>query len=520
MEDWPTGQLKALHFGKFFLLPNCRIFYFIKLDTEEINMSSKPMNLLFILSDEHNPSMMGSSGHPVVKTPNLDELSKQGTRFKNAYCNFPICVPSRASLATGRYAHKIGSWDNASPYIGEIPSWGHRLTEQGHRVTTIGKLHYRQDEDDTGFPDKRLSMQVLDGFGDIYSLIRDNMATREGRNKISKAGPGDSSYTRYDRAITNEAVQFLQNEANNSDNPWVLFVSFVSPHPPLTAPKEYYDMYPLEDIDLPLDYTLHTRPNHPVIDEYRRVWKLDEELDEHTIRKGRAAYYGLCSFLDAQIGEVLNALRESGLADSTRIIYTSDHGDNLGEHGLWFKSSMYDASVSVPFIISGPDIPKGNVVENNISLIDCFPTIVDAVGAELAEEDRDLPGVSLLELARGETNHQRTVFSEYHAAGSIAGTFMIRGERYKYIHYVNYAPQLFDLKEDPHELNNLAENEAYREVLADCERQLRTIVNPEEVDLEARKDQQRRLDEYGGRDHVIGEGLKITDGTPVPSQFH
>jgi choline-sulfatase len=481
-------------------------------------MSTKPMNLLFILSDEHNPSMLGSSGHSVVKTPNLDELSKQGTRFEHAYCNSPICVPSRASLATGRYVHEVGAWDNAAPYIGGIPSWGHRLTEQGHRVTTIGKLHYRQDEDDTGFPDKRLSMHVLDGTGDVFSLVRDNMPVRGGRSKITEAGPGDSEYTRYDRAITKEAVQFLRNEANNDDKPWVLFVSFVSPHFPLIAPQEYYDMYPLEDIDLPRDYTLQTRPKHPAIDEYRRVWKLDEELDEHTIRKGRAAYYGLCSFLDAQIGEVLSALRESGLDDSTRIIYSSDHGDNLGEHGLWFKSSMYDASVAVPFIISGPDIPKGKVVENNISLIDCFPTIVNAVGAELAEEDRNLPGVSLLELARGETNVQRTVFSEYHAAGSLTGTFMIRGERYKYIHYVNYPPQLFDLQEDPHELNNLAENEAYREVLVDCERQLRSFVNPEEVDREARKDQLRRLDENGGKEQVIGQGLKIPY-SPAPSQF-
>lgn len=482
-------------------------------------MSSKPMNLLFIMSDEHNPHILGCSGHPVVKTPNLDELSKQGARFQNAYCNFPICVPSRASLATGRYAHEIGSWDNASPYIGGNSSWGHRLTEQGYQVTTIGKLHYRQDEDDTGFPDKRLSMHILDGVGDIFSLVRDHMPLREGRRKIAGSGPGDSSYTRYDRAITKEAVHFLRHEAYNHDKPWVLFVSYVSPHPPLIAPKEYFDLYPLEEIDLPSDFSLDMRPKHPVIDEYRRVWKLDEELDEDTIRKGRAAYYGLCSFLDAQIGEVLRALREAGLDDSTRIIYTSDHGDNIGEHGLWFKSSMYDASVSVPFIISGPDIPQGKVVENNISLIDCFPTIINAVGAEFAEEDGDLPGVSLLELARGETNVQRTVFSEYHAAGSIAGTFMIRGERYKYIHYVNYPPQLFDLIEDPHELNNLAENEAYQDVLADFDRQLRSIVNPEEVDREARRDQQRRLDEHGGKEHVLGQGLKITNGTPVPPQF-
>jgi choline-sulfatase len=482
-------------------------------------MSSKPMNMVFILSDEHNKEMLGCYGHPVVKTPNLDSLAEHGVRFSNAYCNSPICVPSRASMATGRYVHKIDAWDNATPYTGTLPSWGHRLTEQGYHVTTIGKLHYRDDGDNTGFPDKRLSLHVQDGVGDIYSLIREDMDPRpQNRQKILEAGPGESSYTRYDRGIADAARRFLQEEAPYFDKPWVLFVSFVSPHFPLIAPQEYFDMYPLESVIFPKQYSMAERSMHPVLEEYRRVWDTSDEFDESAIRKAVAAYYGLCSFLDDQVGTVLRTIKETGLEETTRIIYASDHGDTLGDHGVWFKSTMYEGSVGVPFIMAGPDLPKGKVMDNHISLVDCFPTLIEAVGARLTEEDGDLPGTSLLPMARGESKKQRTVFSEYHAMGAVTGVFMIRQDRYKYVYYVGYRPQLFDLKEDPNELNDLADNPAYQDILAACERELRTIANPEEIDRLAREDQARRIAEHGGRANIIKEGLKIAY-SPVPQQF-
>jgi choline-sulfatase len=481
-------------------------------------LSSKPQNLLFIFSDEHNRDMLGCNGHPVVQTPNLDRLARDGVNFKNAYTNCPICVPARASLATGRYVHEIGSWDNAAPYIGESPSWGHRLVEQGYQVTTVGKLHYRDSGDDTGFPDQRLPLHVLDGTGDVYSLVREAglPVKGSGRERVLEAGPGESSYTRYDRAITKEAVKFLREEAAAKEQPWVLFVSYVSPHFPLIAPKEYFDLYPPESIVFPKQYGLDQRPQHPVLEEYRRVNGLAGELDEAAVRNAIAAYYGLCSFLDAQIGEVLSALREDALDQSTRIIYTSDHGDTMGEHGLWFKSTMYEGSVSVPFIIAGPDIPKSKEIVQNISLIDCFPTILEAVGARPTETDRDLPGVSLLPLAKGVDASDRTVFSEYHASGSITGVFMIRDERYKYIHFVDYQPQLFDLIEDPHELNDLAGDPSYSEIVEVYELKLRTIVNPEQVNARAKLDQQRRLELHGGRERVLAQGFKIPF-TPAPT---
>jgi choline-sulfatase len=482
-------------------------------------MSSKPMNLLFILSDEHNKDMMGCAGHPVVQTPNLDRLAANGVRFNNAYCNNPICVPSRASLATGRYVHQIGNWDNSAPYVGEFPSWGHRVEEQGYKTTTIGKLHYRDDSDDTGFPDKRISLNVMDGIGDIFSLVRDNLEPRtSSRDKITEAGPGSSSYSRYDLAIAEEAVQFLQNEAHIQEKPWVLFVSFVTPHFPLIAPQEFYDLYPLESVIFPKQYSLAVRPMHPVIEAYRQCSAVQDEFDEHTIRKAVAAYYGLCSFLDHQVGKVLQTLEDEGLSGNTRIIYTSDHGDTLGDHGVWFKSTMYEGSVGVPMIISGPDIPEGKVVETPVTLVDCYPTIVDCVGASLNEQDADLPGTSLLQLAKEESDPSRIAFSEYHASSSITGTFMIRNGKYKYIHYVYFAPQLFNLEEDPNELNDLAMDLTYTEVLMECEQKLRRIMDPEETDRKVKQAQAEKVMQYGGREAVLKGGYAIPY-SPVPPQF-
>lgn len=482
-------------------------------------MGSQPMNLVFILSDEHNKAMTGCYGHPVVQTPNLDRLAENGVRFDNAYCNCPICVPSRASLATGQYVHQIGLWDNSAPYTGTPSSWGHRLAEQGYRVTTIGKLHYRNEQDDTGFPDQRIPLHVMDGIGDIYSLIRDELRPRaSSREKIVEAGPGDSSYTRYDRAIAEEAVRFLKEEAPRQEKPWVLFVSLVTPHFPLIAPPPFYEMYPHESVVLPRQYSLSERPKHPAIEAYRRSSATQDEFDETVVRKAVAAYYGLCSFLDEQVGQIMRAVEEEGLSDRTRILYTSDHGDTLGEHGVWFKSTMYEGSVGVPMILSGPDIPKGTSVDLPVSLVDCFPTILDGVGAEPHTDDARLPGASLLPIARGESRPFRTVFSEYHASGSMTGAFMIRFGAYKYVHYAGCPPQLFDLETDPGELRDLAGQPSYADVLQACEEELRRIADPELTDRRAKRDQAEKVALHGGREAILRQGVKIPY-SPVPPQF-
>jgi choline-sulfatase len=475
--------------------------------------------MLFIMSDQHSPHVCGCYGNPVIQTPNIDRLAANGTRFAHAYTPTPICVPARASFATGRYAHTLGAWDNAKPYIGtEADSWGHRLTAQGHKVVTVGKLHYRQVGDPSGFPDQRLPMHVLEGVGDQFGLLRGKMPVRqESRNHVLRAHAGESEYIRYDRATAQASARFLRDEAGNEEQPWALFVSFVLPHFPLVAPREYMDRYPPESLPFPIQGAFEEWPHHPGIDDHRRFCALDTPFDEAELRNALSAYYGMVNFLDDQIGVVLQALEEAGLADDTRIIYTSDHGEMLGEHGLWWKSSMYEASVSVPLILAGPDVPAGRVVETNATLIDGFPTIVDCVGADFAPQDADLPGESLWVLAQ-EPDRARTVFSEYHTVYCASAMYMLRDERYKYIHYIDYPPMLFDLLNDPDELHDLAGDPRYADVLNRFDQQLRSMLDPEAVDQEAKADQHRRLEAAGGAEAVAAAGVKIPY-TPAPAQF-
>lgn len=299
---------------------------------------TQPTNVLLICSDEHTRRVLGCYGNALVRTPNLDALAAGGTRFTNAYSPFPICVPARACLATGRYAHQLGTWDNGAPYTGaEAPSWGHRLTAQGHTVTTVGKLHFRSANDPTGFPDQRLPMHVLDGKGDIFGLLRADSPVRPAsvRKYANEAGAGESEYTRYDRAIAQEAAQWLTREAVGQAEPWALLVSLVHPHFPLTVPEEYLRLYPPEAVPLPLRGRPEEWPQHLALTWRRRIQALDEPFPEATLRRAIAAYYGMVTFLDEQVGIVLRALAASGQAETTRIVYTTDHGEMLGDHGLW-----------------------------------------------------------------------------------------------------------------------------------------------------------------------------------------
>ncbi len=479
----------------------------------------KPTNVLFINSDQHSKRVFGAYGNGVVRTPNLDTLAARGTRFENAYCPTPICVPSRASLATGRYAHTIDSWDNGTPYVGtEAPSWGHRLTSQGHKVTTIGKLHYRKVGDPSGFPDQRLPVHVLDGVGDVYGCLRDAMPTRpQSRTQVIEAGAGESEYTRYDRAIARESVKWLREDAQGQDKPWALFASFVHPHFPLIVPDQYFNLYHPDDLPMPVQWSPDAWSQHPFHRWQRAKQALDEPFDEPTIRTAVRAYYGMVSFLDEQIGLVLQALEDSGQAENTRIIYTTDHGEQLGEHGMWWKSSMYEGAVGVPFLVAGPDVPAGKVSNTNVNLTDCFPAIVEAVGAAPAPEDAELPGESAFALAQ-QGDKRRVVFSEYHAILSPTAMYMVRDERYKYVHYVGMPPQLFDLEDDPLETRDLGQDPAYAETRAALERELRAICDPEATDRRAKADQQRRVAEAGGPDAVLAMGVKIPY-TPAPEEF-
>jgi choline-sulfatase len=467
----------------------------------------RPRNLLFIMSDEHSRRVLGCYDHPMIKTPNLDRLAARGVRFTDAYCNSPICVPSRASFHTGRYPHQIRFWDNAMPYDGSVPSWGHRLTQAGHRATSIGKLHFRSTEDDNGFTEEIMPLHVVDGEGDPLGLIRRPLPVRKATLKLAKdAGCGDSDYQHYDDKIATAAAQWLDERSKDrADKPWVLFVSFVCPHFPLIARKEWYALYPEEAVPRPALYETAERPDHPYVAALRECQVFDKGFDEQKLRKAIAAYFGLVSFVDHNVGRLLGVLERTGLVNETRVIYTSDHGDNLGTRGLWGKSTMYEESAGVPMILAGPEVPQGIACREVVSLIDCFPTILDCVGQQRLAADADLPGASLFDIVRG-TAPRRTVMSEYHASGSATGAFMIRKGQFKFVYYVGMPPQVFDLDADPQETRDLARDEGYRGIVTDCEAALRRVVDPEAADRQAFADQAERLAAAGGAEAVLARG--------------
>jgi len=228
------------------------------------------------------------------------------------------------------------------------------------------------------------------------------------------------------------------------------------------------------------------------------------------------AYYGCVSYLDYNVGQVISALEDAGLRDNTLIIYTSDHGENLGARRIWGKNNMYEESAAVPMIIAGPGIPAGNVSTTPVTLIDIGPTVLDAIGhAEVAVEEK-LPGNSLIKIANASDDPDRVAFSEYYASGADRASFMIRKGKYKYITYVGYEPELFDLEKDPEELNNLSQNAGHADIVKAYDGILRAMVDPEEMDELAFRDQTALVEKCGGREKVCGKGaIQIS---PVPGE--
>ncbi len=474
----------------------------------------EPSNVLFLMSDEHTREVLGCYGNQKVQTPNMDLLAASGTRFDNAYTPSPVCVSARASLATGRWVHETGSWCSAEPYTGSQPGWGHGLIANGHRVVSIGKLHYRSKRDANGFDREYMPMHVLNELGWVKGLLRDPLPSYdEGTRELSaQLGAGDTAYTRYDRRICNVTCDWIERHGLEQRQPWVLFVSFVSPHYPLQAPQAFHDLYSSADVGT--SRSPHAQPSHSVLREMYRFYDYDRHFTDSSALEARIGYYGLCSFIDHLLGRVLETLENCGLMSSTRIIYTSDHGELLGNHGMWTKMLMYEESAGIPLIISGPGIPAGKCVTTPVSLVDCYPTIVESVGATVEREEASRPGHSLVALAHG-AQPERTILSEYHDGGAPTGYFMVRRDEWKYVHYVGAEAQLFNLRDDPFEENDLGRDPGHRGVRSDCEAELRSILDPDAVNRQAFSDQARRIEALGGREAILQMTAQAFGFTPL-----
>ena len=472
-------------------------------------------NLLIIMSDEHQARAMGCAGHPFVQTPNLDRLAAQGTRFTRAYTPSPICVPARAAFASGQYVHQNRLWDNAMPYTGAPRGWGHVLQDHRIPVESIGKLHYRHHEDPAGFDVEHIPMQVVDGVGMVWASIRkeEERISPKSRMLGDYIGPGHSKYTEYDQSVVDRTRAWFKDRANRNDpRPWCLFVGLVAPHFPLVVPQEYYDLYPLETLPEPKLHPKTGYRHHPWIAKLNALMPTEDKfLDPDERLRAMAAYYGLCSWLDRNVGEILQALAHHGFGGDTTVVYTSDHGDNVGARGLWGKSNMYEESAAVPLILSGSGIAEGRTCDTPVSLLDLSASIPAHFGLDWPNPG---PGQCLKRIADQPTRSDRVILSEYHAAGAVTGAFMLVKGSWKLVHYVGFDPELFDLERDPEELENMANDPACATKLEELYRELHRICDPEAIDTLAHHDQAALIDRHGGRNAALKLGAP--GATPPP----
>ncbi|MBU6257904.1 MAG: sulfatase-like hydrolase/transferase [Burkholderiales bacterium] len=476
-------------------------------------------HVIVIMSDEHDPRILGCAGHAIAKTPHIDALAARGLRFAHAYTPSPICVPARAAFATGLRVHQTGHWDNAMPYTGTPRGWGHVLQREGIRVESIGKLHYRADEDPAGFDREHIPMHVVGGHGMVWASIRDPyVRSPSGQRMLGpRVGAGESSYTQYDREVAARAVAWIRDAGRRPDERFALYIGFVAPHFPLIAPQAFFDLYPPEGLPAPKLQPQQGYRRHPWVQAYADFMRNEESFTDAAERQQAcAAYFGLCSFLDHHVGSIVQAVEDAGLAGDTTLIYTSDHGDNLGARGLWGKSTLYQESVGVPMILAGPDVPQG-VCATPVDLLDLYPTLLEGVGLQAGPEMAGRPGRSLFEIASAAPDPERVVFSEYHAAGSNSAGFMLRKGRWKLHYYVGHRPELFDLERDPEELQDLAPRADCAAVLAAMETELRRICDPEAVDARAKADQRALIERHGGA--AVAATLGAGGATPAPLVF-
>ena len=475
---------------------------------------TKNTNFVVIMTDQHSKKMLGCYGNETVQTPNLDKLAAKGVSFTSAYTNSPLCVPARSSFATGRYIHETRCWDNAIAYKGDQKGWQHILPENGHHCVSIGKLHYRSDEDPIGFDERQVPMHIADGVGDLQGCIRPDLPVRHQSKALAEqVGPGDTSYTAYDSDIADRAVNWLAMQSDKcNEKPWVLFVSFICPHFPLSAPNKYYELYDANKIEIPKPADWSYFQSHPWWNAFHNSVNFDQYFNDDTHRrKAIANYYGLITFADENIGRVLEAISDNNFEENTCIAYVSDHGDSMGARSMWGKSTMFEESVGIPLILKGPNISGGKVVKTPVSLVDFHPTLLQSVGLPT---DDALPGTSLLEIAKNDYDDNRYILSEYHGAGATSAVFMLRQGSYKYIHYTGYPGELFDLQNDPEELINLINNPSYKECSHRFEKKLRSIIDPEAVNRLALADQAAYVEAHGGRDIILMQDP--IHGTPIP----
>jgi len=474
---------------------------------------SRTPSILFIMSDEHNASVLGCYGNTIIKTRTIDSISRGGVTFDACYCNSPLCVPSRQSFLSGKYPSRYGVWSNECELPGDsVPSVPSVLNAAGYESFLCGKMHLATGRS-YGFTQigsfnngQKSGKGSRRAAGDLPPV-----GTLSGRFDQFHAGD-DSGVLGHDRNVTDSTITFLK-ERKAGDKPFFLAVGYLAPHFPLIVPQKYWDAYkgkvPMPGIPdgyldtLPLNYK-HLRNGFQM-----------EHVPADIVKKGRELYYGLTQWLDEEIGKVAAALKEAGLAEDTVIIYTSDHGENMGEHGLWWKNCMYDTAARVPLIVNWPKRWKGGARRTGAcSLVDVAKTIVD-IGGGKAPADWD--GTSMCAwLDTPDARWKDVAISEYYAHNIASGYVMIRKGDFKYVYHV--APdkdhpaerELYDVKKDPGELRNLAADPACAAKMAQMHdalvKELRET--PDDTEKRCRADYAKGYEEPSGGGKTGKSGKK------------
>lgn len=418
---------------------------------------TQPPNIVLIMADQLAPQFTGTYGHPLVKTPHMDALAQSGARFDAAYCNSPLCAPSRFSFMSGQHITKIGAYDNASEFPATVPTFAHYLRLMGYRTCLSGKMHFVGPDQLHGF-DERLTTDV---YPSDHAWTPDWEQPDQRIDKwyhnmdsVKEAGQAMTTFQLdYDDETAFMARRKIFDYAARRTEPFAMVVSFIHPHDPYVARPEFWNLYDNAQVDLPA-----TGPaDDPHTNRVRRGIEADvDPVTDEQIRNARHAYYANTSYFDAKVGEIVRTLQEAELYDNTIVIVTSDHGDMLGERGLWYKMSMFEHSARVPLIMSGPGIGRGEIAEP-VSLVDLLPTFLDIAGGEWPELGMPIDGNSLMPMLRGGDPGEREVVAEYCAECTGQPMIMIRRGDFKYIHCDGDPPQMFDIYADPMERTNLAE---------------------------------------------------------------
>ena len=429
--------------------------------------AAKP-NILVIMSDEHNANVLGCYGNKIIRTPNLDKLAARGVVFQSCYCASPLCVPSRQAFTAGKYISRISAWNNDVRMPADSPSLPRALNAVGYESFLCGKMHYDADCR-YGFTDIGGNMNKAHMTGLGGRRPADKLAHAPGYSaRFKDFHTGDtSSPMKHDLAVTAGVLDFLK-QRKAGDKPFFLLAGYLTPHFPLIVPEQYYahykDKVPMPVIPAGFMDTL------PLNYQHLRVGFHYEDVPPDLVKKGRELYYGLTEWMDNEAGKVLSALAASVAASNTVVIYTADHGENMGEHGLWWKNCLYEQAARVPLIVSWPERWKGGQRRAGAcSLLDVVQTIAQVGGARTPS---DWDGDSLVPwLDNSNTTWKDRAVSQYYAHDIASGYAMIRSGRYKYVYHTaadDKHPaqiELYDLKADPGEFSNLASQAEHKALI-------------------------------------------------------